>query len=116
MDWVEKIGNKVILYFPRKHIYRAIERGNFGVYLRFNNKQDFKSIEELREAITTTKSTREVISNDPYNTAIRWLRENDKENQYYQEINLLVNQYYYGIEPKRELENLLISIGVLNNK
>lgn len=86
--------------------------------LYFDNKKDFKSIEEVKEAVAKEGQTeRNFKYTDPYNIAIQWLgKEENKSNENYKEINLLVNQYYYGIEPKKELKRKLISIGVLTAK
>jgi hypothetical protein len=48
---------------------------------------------------------------DAYNVAVRWLREN-REDENYKKVSLLVGQYHYGFYVHRELEDCLESIGV----
>ncbi len=47
-----------------------------------------------------------------YNAGIRWLKSHNKEDENYRLINCLVEQYYYGIEAKRELESVLDRLNV----
>ena len=46
-----------------------------------------------------------------YNVALIWTRENGSHEQY-ETVNRLLNQCYYGLAAKRELENLLDEMGV----
>ena len=116
MEKFEDYGVYVIQRFPRKRIYRAFRKGEFGNYKTFCGKMDFKSPEELKYAIRKHEELpSKLISNDPYNTAIRWLRNASKEDENYKEVERLVSQYYYGMDARMELEELLISMQVLNN-
>ena len=115
MNVVEKYGGYRILYFPRKRIYRASKVSEyFSCYACFQHKTDFNTIEEIKNAIGLAIPS-EIISNDPYNTAIRWLRNNNEDHECYKLIECLVGQYQYGIEPKKELKALLTRMGILKN-
>ncbi len=47
-----------------------------------------------------------------YNAGVRWLNSHNKEDENYRLISCLVGQYYYGIEPKKELEIVLDRLNV----
>ena len=49
---------------------------------------------------------------DAYNRAIKYLRDNKtiNEDDNYKLMELLVNQYSYGLQAKRDLESLLSSM------
>lgn len=116
MKKFEEFGMYVIQYFPRKGIYRAFKRFRFGDYEYFNGQRDFKSSKEIKDVISRFGTEpRGFLSNDPYNTAIRWLRTASKDDKDYKLVECLTGQYYYGTTPKKELVALLKRMGVLNN-
>lgn len=47
-----------------------------------------------------------------YNAALIWTRKSGNRHEKYEEVNRLLNQYYYGLAAKRELESLLDEMGV----
>ena len=113
MEFVEKYCGYKIWHFPRKGIYRVSEANKPNVFIHLNTIKDFKSVDEIKDIINQAPKSY-VQYTDPYNVAIQWLREGkNKNNESYEEINLLVNQYQYGIEPKKELRGKLTSLGLL---
>lgn len=116
MNHVENFGCYKIWHYPRKGVYIATRiSGNNHVEVCFNHKRCFSTIEELKSEIESQGvSPTTIVSNDPYNVAIRWLRdESNKDNKNYEEIERLVGQYYYGIAAKKELESLVKEFGLL---
>ena len=74
------------------------------------NDFEWKEEDDAKET-ETEASSESVKSMDAYNVAIRWLREN-REDENYNKVSLLVGQYPYGFCVHRELEDCLESIGV----
>lgn len=74
------------------------------------NDFEWKKEDDTKET-ETEASSESVKSMDAYNVAIRWLREN-REDENYKKVSLLVGQYHYGFYVHRELEDCLESIGV----
>lgn len=112
MEFVAKYGIYRIWHLPRKRIYRISRQDKPQLMLYLNHKQDFKSIDEIIEALKPMPSRYNYT--DPYNVAIQWLnKEENKNNENYKEIELLVRQYYYGISAKKELKNKLNSMGIV---
>lgn len=72
------------------------------------NAFEWKKEDDAKE---TEASSESVKSMDAYNVAVRWLREN-REDENYKKVSLLVGQYHYGFYVHRELEDCLESIGV----
>lgn len=72
------------------------------------NAFEWKKEDDAKE---TEASSESVKSMDAYNVAIRWLREN-RNDENYKKVSLLVGQYHYGFYIHRELEDCLESIGV----
>ena len=72
------------------------------------NAFEWKKEDDAKE---TEASSESVKSMDAYNVAIRWLREN-RNDENYKKVSLLVGQYHYGFYVHRELEDCLESIGV----
>ena len=50
---------------------------------------------------------------DPYNIALQWLKTADRNSDDYKRIDILLNQYYYGIQAKKELRDLLIEMNLI---
>jgi hypothetical protein len=74
------------------------------------NAFEWKKEDDAKET-ETEASSESVKSMDAYNVAIRWLREN-RNDENYKKVSLLVGQYHYGFYVHRELEDCLESIGV----
>jgi len=109
MDFVRIIGNYKVWHYPRKHIYRVSPIDNPTNIMR----KDFKDLQEIVNFFSKSEAT-EMIYTDPYNIAIKWLRDhNNRYNEHFNEVNILLRQYYYGIEAKKELKNLLIEMKLL---
>ena len=80
------------------------------MFIHLNHIKDFKSVNEIKNIINQT-SPSNVDYKDAYNIAIQWLRkEENKKNEAYETIQMLVGQYYYGMEPKRELKKKITEI------
>lgn len=94
---------------------------DIGDYIIFNN--------EFRETLERVKlgeeeTTEQDDPDDPdtgndektpvgaYNAGVRWLKQHNTNDEYYCQINMLVNQYYYGLAPQKELADLLDYMGV----
>lgn len=94
---------------------------DIGDYIIFNN--------EFRETLERVKLEKEETTeqddpDDPdtgndgktpvgaYNAGVRWLKQHNTNDEYYCQINMLVNQYYYGSAPQKELADLLDYMGV----
>lgn len=82
---------------------------DFGGQIYFNNKAELYA--KLREKEGCAMH----VYTDPYNVALHWYQdENNKNHKDYEEIGLLIGQYYCGIEAKKDLRNRLIEMGLLN--
>lgn len=74
--------------------------------------------EKEEEVIKANADTNEVeeIGNSVYNVAVRWLKKNflhdEKMNNVYNKIQLLVGQYFYGKCIHKELKNALEEVGI----
>lgn len=62
----------------------------------------------------TKKEQNELEANMTDRDTITSISSNDGFTHDDNHIYLLLGQYYYGIEPKKELANLLITLGVVN--
>ena len=111
MNVIKTIGSYKVYYYPRKHIYRIAPINCPLNILR----KDFKSLQEIIDYINVDKENKKIIYTDPYNTAIQWLKTADKNSDDYKRINLLINQYYYGIQAQKELRNLLVEMKLIND-
>ncbi len=74
------------------------------------NAFEWKKEDDAKET-ETEASSESVKSMDAYNVAVRWLREN-RHDENYKKVSLLVGQYPYSFCVHRELEDCLESIGV----
>ena len=72
------------------------------------NAFEWKKEDDAKETEAFSES---IKSMDAYNVAVRWLREN-RDDENYKKVSLLVGQYHYGFYVHRELEDCLESIGV----
>lgn len=78
------------------------------------NGFDWKKEGDAKETETEV-SSESIKSMDAYNVAIRWLREN-REDENYDKVSLLVGQYHYGYSMHKELEECLTDIGIKYEK
>ena len=110
MHIIKTIGKYKVWFYPRKHIYRIahIECPTCIFH------KDFKSLQEVIDYINTYKQSN-IVYNDPYNIALQWFKTVDKNSDYYKRIDLLTGQYYYGIQAKKELRNLLIEMNLISD-
>ena len=75
----------------------------------FNNKNELYA--KLREKVSYTQNN---VYTDPYNIALHWYQdENNKTHKDYKEIELLLGQYYCGLEAKKDLKRKLFEIGLI---
>lgn len=73
----------------------------------------FPTINELYSKIREAEDIKDYEYTDPYNIALKWHNnEENKGNDKYELVGLLLNQYYYGFQAKRELESVLSEIGL----
>ena len=108
MDFVKTIGGYKAWFYPRKHIYRISPVENPMLIMH----KDFKSLDEIVRLID--EKYPETTYADPYNIAINWLKSASKDNEDYKAVNVLADQYYYGIEAKKELKNKLIEMKLIS--
>jgi hypothetical protein len=71
-------------------------------------------LQEIIDYIDADKQSN-IVYTDPYNIAIQWLKTADKNSDYYKRIDLLIGQYYYGIQAKKELRALLIEMNLISD-
>lgn len=109
MDFVKTIGGYKVWFYPRKYIYRISPVENPMLIMR----KDFKSLDDVVRFIGKQKHP-EITYSDPYNIAINWLKNANKDDEDYKAVDVLVGQYYYGIEAKRELKDKLISMNLMS--
>lgn len=110
MNIIKTIGSYKVWYYPRKHIYRIAP---IECPLNILHK-DFNSLQEIIDYMNTDKQSN-IVYTDPYNIALQWIKTADKNSDYYKRIELLIGQYYYGIQAKKELRNLLIEMKLIND-
>jgi hypothetical protein len=110
MHVIKTIGKYKVWFYPRKRIYRIAP---IECPLNIRHK-DFKSLQEIIDYIDTDKQSN-IVYTDPYNIALQWLKTADKNSEYYKRIDLLTNQYYYGIQAKKELRDLLIEMNLISD-
>jgi hypothetical protein len=103
-----------IKYYKRKwkeQGYYAKKNGKpfeCGGQTYFNNKAELYA--KLREA----EGFKPARYTDAYNIAIQWYKdENNKSHNDYEEIGLLIGQYYYGIEAQKDLKRKLMELGLM---
>jgi hypothetical protein len=75
-------------------------------------RKDYKSLQEIIDYIDADKQSN-IVYTDPYNIALQWLKTANKNSDYYKRIDLLIGQYYYGIQAKKELRALLIEMNLI---
>ena len=110
MHIIKTIGKYKVWFYPRKHIYRIAP---IDCPLNILHK-DYKSLQEIIDYIDADKQSN-IVYTDPYNIALQWLKTADKDSDYYKRIDLLLGQYYYGIQAKKELRNLLIEMNLISD-
>lgn len=110
MHVIKTIGKYKVWFYPRKRIYRIapIDQPLFII------RKDYKSLQEIIDYINTDKQSN-VVYTDPYNIALQWIKTADKNSDYYKRIDLLLGQYYYGIQAKKELRYLLIEMNLISD-
>ena len=108
MHVIKTIGKYKVWFYPRKHIYRIAPIDQPLSIIR----KDYKSLQEIIDYIDADKQSN-IVYTDPYNIAIQWLKSADKNSDYYKRIDLLIGQYYYGIQAKKELRDLLIEMNLI---
>jgi hypothetical protein len=69
-------------------------------------------LQEIINYIDADKQSN-IVYTDPYNIALQWLKTANKNSDYYKRIDLLIGQYYYGIQAKKELRALLIEMNLI---
>lgn len=73
----------------------------------------FPTINELYSKIREVCGVTDYEYTDPYNIALKWYEdEENKENEKYELVGLLLNQYYYGLQAKKDLELVLSEMGL----
>ena len=107
---IKTIGTYKVWFYPRKRIYRIAPINDS---LNIIHK-DFKSLQEIINYIDANKQSN-VVYTDPYNIALQWLKTADKNSDDYKKIDILTGQYYYGIQAKKELRNLLIEMNLISD-
>ena len=110
MHIIKTIGTYKVWFYPRKRIYRIAPINDPLNILH----KDFKSLQEIINYIDADKQSN-IVYTDPYNIALQWFKTADKNNDYYKTIDLLIGQYYYGIQAKKELRNLLIEMNLISD-
>lgn len=110
MHIIKTIGTYKVWFYPRKHIYRIAP---IECPLNIRHK-DFKSLQDIIDYINTDKQSN-IVYTDPYNIALQWLKTADRNSDDYKRINLLIGQYYYGIQAKKELRDLLIEMNLISD-
>lgn len=110
MHIIKTIGTYKVWFYPRKHIYRIAP---IECPMNILHK-DFKSLQEIINYIDANKQSN-VVYTDPYNIALQWLKTADKNSDDYKKIDILTGQYYYGIQAKKELRNLLIKMNLISD-
>lgn len=110
MHIIKTIGSYKVWFYPRKHIYRIahIECPTCIFH------KDFKSLQEVIDYIDADKQSN-IVYTDPYNIALQWLKTADRNSDDYKKINLLIGQYSYGIQAKKELRDLLIEMNLISD-
>ena len=110
MHIIKTIGTYKVWFYPRKHIYRIAP---IECPLNIRHK-DFKSLQDIIDYINADKQSN-IVYTDPYNIALQWLKTADRNSDDYKRINLLIGQYYYGIQAKKELRVLLIEMNLISD-
>lgn len=110
MHVIQTIGKYKVWFYPRKRIYRIAP---IDQPLCIFHK-DYKSLQEIIDYIDADKQ-RNIVYTDPYNIALQWRKTADKNSDDYKRIDLLIGQYYYGIQAQKELKNLLIEMNLIND-
>jgi hypothetical protein len=110
MHIIKTIGTYKVWLYPRKRIYWIAPIDNPLCIIH----KDYKSLQEIIDYIDADKQSN-VVYTDPYNIALQWLKTADKNSDYYKRIDLLLGQYYYGIQAKKELRNLLIEMNLISD-
>lgn len=110
MHIIKTIGTYKVWFYPRKHIYRIAP---IECPLNIRHK-DFKSLQDIIDYINADKQSN-IVYTDPYNIALQWLKTADRNSDDYKRNNLLIGQYYYGIQAKKELRDLLIEMNLISD-
>ena len=110
MHIIKTIGTYNVWFYPRKRIYRI---ATINDSLNIIHK-DFKSLQEVIDYIDAHKQSN-IVYTDPYNIALQWLKTADRNSDDYKTINVLIGQYYYGIQAKKELIDLLIEMNLISD-
>lgn len=109
MHIINTIGKYKVWFYPRKRIYRIAPVDQPLCIIH----KDYNSLQEITDYISDKQSN--IVYTDPYNIAIQWLKTADRNSDDYKRIDLLTGQYYYGIEAKKELRDLLIEMNLITN-
>ena len=89
-------------------------KDRLGNVCEFDGQTYFNNKNELYAKLREREGYKQHIFTDPYNIALEWNKdENNKSHKDYEEIGLLIGQYYYGIEAKKDLKRKLIEIGLI---
>ena len=111
MHIIKTIGKYKVWFYPRKHIYRiAPIECPTNIF-----HKDFKSVQKIIDYINADKDKKKIVYTDPYNIALQWRKSANKNDDNYKKIDLLISQYYYGIQAKKELKNLLIEMNLISD-
>ena len=108
---IKTIGTYKVWFYPRKRIYRIAPIN----YPLNTIHKDFKSLQEVIDYINTYYKQSDIVYTDPYNIALQWIKTADRNSDDYKKINLLIGQYYYGIQAKKELRDLLIEMNLISD-
>ena len=111
MEVVKTIGKYKVWFYPRKQIYRIAPIDCPHNIMR----KDFKSLQDIIDYINEDKENRKIVYTDPYNIAIQWLKTVDKNSDNYEKAEVLISQYYYGTQAKKELRNLLYEMNLISD-
>ena len=110
MHVIKTIGKYKVWFYPRKRIYRIAPIDHPLSIIR----KDYKSLQEIIDYIDADKQSN-IVYTDPYNIALQWLKTADRNSDDYKTINILIGQYYYGIQAKKELIDLLIEMNLISD-
>jgi hypothetical protein len=108
MHIIKTIGKYKVWFYPRKRVYRIAPIDQPLCIIH----KDYNSLQEIIDYIDADKQSN-IVYTDPYNIALQWLKTADRNSVYYKRIDLLIGQYYYGIQAKKELRDLLIEMNLI---
>jgi hypothetical protein len=110
MHIIKTIGKYKVWFYPRKRVYRIAPIDQPLCIIH----KDYNSLQEIINYIDADKQSN-IVYTDPYNIALQWLKTANKNSDYYKRIDLLIGQYYYGIQAKKELRALLIEMNLISD-